>query len=143
LDEAQLTLRRWRAFGGGESGAGAAEFALILPALMFLLFGTINLFVVIYAEANLHSATEAAARWASVTIAATGTSTGVTPDTVSAFGKTKYIGPNIGVAFACSQSGGVCVSGGCGYNVTGTGTYKLYYGFGTKNISLAANACFP
>jgi hypothetical protein len=129
-----------RAFARDEAGAGAAEFALILPGLMFLLFGTINLFVVMYSEANLHSATEAVARYASVQTAATGTTP--TATALNTYGKTKYIGPNIGVAFAYPGSGGGCGSG-TGYKVTGTGAYKLYYGFGTKNISLAANACFP
>ena len=46
-------------------GAAAAEFALILPGMVFLIFGVINLCMVTYATVNLHSAVEQAARNAS------------------------------------------------------------------------------
>ncbi len=62
------------------------EFALTIPALMFLLVGTINVFLAIYSDVNLHSATEQAARWASIQAAAG--STLPTTSSVNAYAQT-------------------------------------------------------
>ncbi len=43
-----------------ERGAAAAEFALVLPGLMFLVFGIINMGAVLYAATNLHGAVQQA-----------------------------------------------------------------------------------
>ena len=140
LYEDQLT--RGSVFARGEQGAGAAEFALLLPALMFLMFGTINLFLLVYSAVNLHSATEGAARYASVTTAGGGSPT---QSTVNTYGTSHYVGPNIGAAFTYTAPTGS--AGGCtsttGYNVTGRGTYRMYYGFGFQSITLNSAACFP
>src|SRR5262249_4885480 len=61
-----LALAVWRR----EAGSAAAEFALLLPGMLFLVFGVINLSLLTFAAANLHAATEAAARYGSVTAAA-------------------------------------------------------------------------
>ena len=47
------------------SGAGAVEFALVLPAVLMVIVGGIHLCLVSYTLAGLHYATEAAARCAS------------------------------------------------------------------------------
>jgi predicted molibdopterin-dependent oxidoreductase YjgC/Flp pilus assembly pilin Flp len=48
------------------SGAGAVEFALVLPAVLMVIVGGIHLCLVSYTLAGLHYATEAAARCASL-----------------------------------------------------------------------------
>lgn len=136
-------MRLPAAFAQDDRGAGAAEFALVLPALLFLIFGTINLFFIVYAAVNLHSATEAAARYASVTTAGGGAPT---QTTVSAFGASHYVGPDVGATFtytAPTASTGGCSTATTGYHVAATGAYRMYYGFGFQNITLNANACFP
>ena len=122
------------------AGAGAAEFALVLPVLMFLILGVINVFMATYAAVNLHSASETAARWASVTYAS-----GTTPTqaTVSAYAQSQYKGPNVGGTYVYSTNGTCGSTGSSGYQVTATGTYKVYYGFGTMNFPIATQACFP
>lgn len=122
-------------------GASAVEFALTVPAMMFLLAGTINVFLAIYADVNLHSATEQAARWASIQAAA-GTSV-PTQATVSAYANTRYIGPGINAAYTYSTTGACGATGSNGYAVSATGTYQVYFGVGSIPFQLRTKACFP
>jgi len=134
-----------RAFWSDRRGASAVEFALVLPGLMFLLLGTINVFLVVYADVNLHSATEQAARWASIQVAS-GTSN-PTSATVTAYAKTRYIGPGINAVYTLSNAGTCGAQGSTasprGYAVSATGASQVYYGFGTIPFNLTASACFP
>lgn len=134
-----------RAFWSDRRAAGAAEFALVLPALMFLLLGTMNVFLATYADVNLHSATEEAARWASIQVAS-GASNPTTA-TVTNYAKSRYVGPNIHTTYTYSTAGSCGATGSTanpnGYAVSSSGIYKVYYGFGSLNFTLRANACFP
>jgi Flp pilus assembly protein TadG len=145
MDEDQLIVRSLRTFWGDHRGAGAVEFALTLPALMFLFLGTINAFLATYADVNLHSATEKAARWASIQAAAGVTTP--TQTTVSAYAKTQYIGPGISDTYTYTTTGTCGATGSTaspnGYAVTSTATYQVYYGFGSIPFHLRAAACFP
>jgi Flp pilus assembly protein TadG len=123
-----------------ERAAGAAEFALLLPALMFLLLGTVNLFAVVYAETNLHSSVEAAARYWSVN---TASGTTQTATQVQTYAGTQYKGPRISQVYVATQTGTCGSTGANGYSVSATATYRFYYGFGTVSMPLAAQACFP
>ena len=133
-----------RRFLQSDTGSGAAEFAMVLPVLMFLLFGSMNLIFMVYAQANLHSATEAAARNASVSFAATGVAP--TQNSVNTYGATQYKGPRINVTFTYPNVDvGVvgCGASSAGYKVKGSGTYALNYGFGHLSVPLHTAACFP
>jgi Flp pilus assembly protein TadG len=123
-------------------GASAVEVAFIIPGVMFLALGIVEFSMLTFAEANLHSATEAAARYASVTAAANNnTDPGATA--VNAFAAKVYKGPSIGQTFTYSTAGACGSTGANGHAVTGTGAYSLYYGFGHKSVTLNAAACFP
>ena len=131
-----------RRFLQAESGAGAVEFALVLPLLAFLLIGAFNLFMLVYAQADLHAATEATARYYSVTTAATGTAP--TTTVLNAYAASKYTGPYIGASYTYSATSNACGSGNStAHSVAASATYLLNYGFGHISIPMHANACFP
>jgi Flp pilus assembly protein TadG len=119
-------------------GNTAAEFALVLPGMLFLIFGAVNLCIVVYAAVNLHSAVEGGARYASVTTASGAT---VTSTSVSNYVTGHYKGPGLGMTVACTPTN--CSASGCGHTVTATGSYKVSYGFGAVTVPLSATACFP
>ena len=126
-------------------GAAAAEFALILPGLLFLLFGIFNLCVATYAEMCLQSAVESAARYASVTAAANSSDSNLST-LVPAYAQHHYMGPAVTTTptFVTTGTCQVQASPGYeGYQVAWTGAYKVYYGFGTLPFTLSAKACFP
>ncbi len=142
-------MRVARTFWSDRCGASAVEFALVVPAMMFLLAGTINVFLAIYADVNLHSATEQAARWASIQAAAGNTAP--TQALVSAYAKTRYIGPGINATYTfflpgtatTATCGATGDTGNTGYTVSSTGTYQVYFGFASVPFHLRAAACFP
>lgn len=134
-------------------GAAAAEFALILPGLLFLIFGALNLCLVVYAAVNLHSAVEGAARYATVQVNTCGTTafasctnatnlsaSCATSGSVCYYIVHHYVGPGLGLTVACSPTD--CSASGCGHAVTATGSYKLSYGLGAVTVPLSARACF-
>lgn len=127
------------------NGSAAAEFALILPGILFLLIGGFNLCAMTYAEVNLHSAVEGAARYASIQTNLGGESTlkgsCSTSGSVCNYVTHYYKGPAIGLAVTCTPSD--CSANNCGHSVTATGSYHVYYGFGQMSVPLSATACFP
>ena len=118
----------------GRRGTAAAEYALVLPASLFLALGVFNLAVVLSAISGLNRTTEAAARYASVQTALTGADPGSTA--VAAWATSNYAGPNVNAAFTYTATG-------CGHTVQATGTYALVTGFSRVPLNLTANACFP
>jgi Flp pilus assembly protein TadG len=126
-------------------GATAAEFALVLPGLVFLLFGIISLTLMTYTATNLHSAVEAGARYASVQTATgnagTLSSNCTTSGSVCSYVTKHYIGPPMAISVSCNPND--CSASGCGHSVTATGTYKLTYGLGAVSVPMSASACFP
>jgi Flp pilus assembly protein TadG len=129
-----------KAFIADESGASAAEFGLILPGVVFLVFGGLNLCMMTYAEVNLQSATQWAARYAAVTSNSGGSPT---QTTVSNYANAHYKGPGINQTFTYSSTGSCGSSGANGKSVTATGSYKVYYGWGAVTVALSAAACSP
>jgi len=114
------------------SGAGAVEFALVLPAVLMVIVGGIHLCLVSFTLAGLHYATEAAARCASLDSTACGTSAGV--DT---YAKSRFIN-------ASGQSASFALgTDNCGFAVTGSVTYKLNIGIKTLDLPLQAKSCAP
>ena len=118
-------LRRCR------SGAGALEFALVVPAFIMLVVGGFYAAMMIFTVASMHFAVEDGARCASVrtTVCADA------PSTV-AFTKGRYFGSAVQPVFAYSATG-------CGHTVTGTVTYVFDLGLVKTNVPLSASACFP
>jgi Flp pilus assembly protein TadG len=132
-------MRRTLAFLDEQRGAAAAEFALVLPGMLFLLFGVINLCLVLYAAASLHSAVQQSARYAATQTNATGSDPGSSAVTTYAAGR--YLGPSISASFSYSTTGS-CSPSSAGHQVSGTGNFNLFFGFGSVTVPLNATACF-
>jgi Flp pilus assembly protein TadG len=151
VDEAELSVRPHDRFLAGERGAGAAEFALVLPGLIFLLLGLINTFLMIYAWINLASSAEQAARYAAVSYHASCTTPGqpwtgctaLTQTQVSTYAGQHYTGPSLTKTYTYTTTGTCGAGGNTGNNVAATASYRFYYGFGTISVPINGSACFP
>jgi len=124
-------------FARDRRGIAAIEFALLAPAFLMLLVGTMTMSMLFFTATGLHFATEAAARCASVqaTICSDATTT-------KAFAATKYFGSTKAATFSCT--GRVCGgTASCGNLVTGTVTVTLDVGIASYSTPLRADACFP
>ena len=113
------------------SGAAAAEFALILPVMIILTLGTINVSFMVYAYTRLHYAAADAARCRAV-------KTGICSDaaTTTAYALSRLAGPLVSPSFAWSNAL-------CGNTVTGTATFNVSTGLTTTPITMQARACYP
>jgi Flp pilus assembly protein TadG len=129
-----MRLARPRALGAfftSQNAAVAAEFAMVIPLLVLLTLGTINLGVMGYAFTSLHYAVQTAARCGAVNATACGT----VGDTQT-YAASAYVGPTINPSFTASVSA-TCSS------VTGTGTFQFVTGVTSTPVSLSATACYP
>ena len=121
-----------RAVRREDSGATAAEFALVVPTFLLLVFGTINVGLAMAAVTQVHFAAQKAARCLSTDVTATCTTGNI--DTIA---KGYYDGPGMtGLTFTATAPA-------CGNQVTGTGSYDLVTGFSSTAVTITANACYP
>jgi Flp pilus assembly protein TadG len=114
-----------------DRGVTAVEFGLIAPAFIALLFGVINLGVLMDAQASLHYAAEESARCASVKTTVCGDAT-----STQTYAASHYYGPDVSATF-------IAASAPCGNSVSASGTYVFNAGFFQLSIPLSAAACFP
>ena len=115
-----------------DSGATAAEFALVVPTFLLLVFGTINAGMAMAAVTQVHFAAQKAARCLSTDVTASCTASNI--DTIA---KGYYDGPGMtSLSFSATAPS-------CGNQVTGTGSYELVTGFSSTAITISANACYP
>ena len=114
-----------------QSGAGAAEFALVLIPFVAMVFGIIGLSLMFYSNQLLHYAVEDAARCASVktTICTNATTT-------QAYALSHFGAPGLSPTFVASKPA-------CGNKVVGTATYPLNAGLVNISVPLSATACYP
>jgi len=120
-----------RSFGADRSGAAAVEFALVLPAFVLLVLGSMGAATFGYSLASMNYAVEEASRCAAVktTVCSNSTSTAL-------YAKSHYSGPAITPVFTYSDSG-------CGNTVTATATYSFNLIPQLKNIPISVSACRP
>jgi Flp pilus assembly protein TadG len=143
-----MSLRRYLC---DERGQAAVEFALVVIPFSILLFGIINLGIVLYAYTQMHNATEAAARCFAISMSNTSYANPNCNSITAAqnYALAQYKGPGVLVnanPFIASTSGNCYVntSGNyAGYQVTGTGSYKLNAVLVNFTIPLSTQACFP
>lgn len=114
-----------------QSGAGAAEFALVLIPFLATIFGIIGLSLMFYSNQLLHYAVEDAARCAAVktTICTDATST-------QTYARNHFGAAGLSPAFVYTKPA-------CGNQVVGTATYPLNAGLVSISVPLSATACFP
>lgn len=120
-----------RHFLGNTAAVTSAEFALVVPFFLVLVFGTINGGLAMSAVNQIHYAAERSARCLSVDV-----SDSCTGD-VDTYAKQLYHGPSVsGLSF-------VATTQACGNEVTGSGEYELLAGMASTSFSITARACYP
>lgn len=111
--------------------ATAAEFALVVPVFLTLVFGTINAGLAMSAINQIHYAAERSARCLSVDVG------GNCAGDINVYAQSFYHGPGVtGLNFAASSQT-------CGNQVTGTAGYEILTGFSSTAINISATACYP
>ena len=138
--------RLWR----DQAGSSALEFALVVPVLVALTLGAVNLCFLLYAQATLHYAVDDTARCMSVkTFPVTGcTLTACSCETVAkaqAYAALRYKGPAIsGLTFTpaflqqCPSGSGSALYS----KVTGAATYQLNAIVTNISVPMSATSCF-
>jgi Flp pilus assembly protein TadG len=128
-------MRVFAHFIRDEAGASAAEFALVFIPFSAMVFGILGLCMVLYANQTLQFATEAAARYYSVSMANDGTDVS---GSINTYGQHHYLGP---MATTYTASRGGC--GPNGFQVHGSGSIPLDTGVYNTTLTLQAHACYP
>jgi Flp pilus assembly pilin Flp len=121
-----------RTFVTDDRAATAAEFALVVPVFLLLMFATINGSIMMSAITQMHYASERAARCLSVDV------DGLCPvGNIDTYAKGLYNGPNLaGMSFVADDLA-------CGNQVVASGTYELVSGIDVTSVSLSSTACYP
>ena len=114
-----------------QQGTTAVEFAIVAPALIALLVGTLSLCVGLFLIGSLHYAVEEAARCASVKTTICSDSA-----TTVAYAQNHYFGPDVSPTFTYAAAA-------CGNSVSASISYSMNVGFRTFVVPVSATACFP
>jgi Flp pilus assembly pilin Flp len=120
-----------RRLASDQGGATALEYALVLPAFIMLLLGTISTSQLASIASSMHFAVQEAARCSAVNRTACGTASATV-----AYAQTRYRGPDVDPLF-------VSTTDGCGHTVRATASFELDVGLMTFDVPLAAEACYP
>ena len=108
--------------------------ALVAPIFFGLLFGVVSFSLVLWTQASLHFAVQAAARCASVNKMTCGSDSAI-----RIYALNQYFGQPLGGTNPFTYS-----ANGCGHTVTASYTYALSVPFyGSYSLPLSATACFP
>lgn len=128
-----------RRYSLNQSGSAAAEFGLLLPALLILAFGIFHLCYAVYAASNLHWAVEQSARCAAMSQQNTGLSCGTGQSETTTYAQGLYSGPKLNsLTFASADD----TADGC-RKVSGSGSYHIPLGFLSVDVPMSAKACYP
>lgn len=121
-------------FCSDEGGASAAEFALVLPLFLLLVFGTIASGMMMYGAVSLQRATEVSARCLSAQRSDCSLSD------ITTFAENQYTGPYLeNLTFTASDADADCD----GYRVTASGTLNWFAGTGMFSAPMDTSACYP
>ena len=124
-----MRIPRGIIFAGCERGAAAAEFALLLPALIGVLLGVIWASLLTYSVASLHYAVQGAARCYSVE------SQCASASAAQNYARNHYFGANVPTFTASNAT--------CGHQVSGSVNVAFRLALGNWEVPLSATACFP
>jgi Flp pilus assembly protein TadG len=114
-------------------GAAALEFALVLPALLLFLLGIMDVGRLVWTQATLDRAVEAAARCGAIDTSACGTATAV---------QSYAAGQAFGLTVASSAF--VVIHATCGLKVSVSLPFTLVIPWiPTSELTLTASACYP
>jgi Flp pilus assembly protein TadG len=113
------------------AGTTAVEFAMVAPAFIALIVGSVYASQMVYETSSMRFAVEAAARCAAIN-----TTTCSSTSTTQSYAASHYYGPSPTPTFTAS-------SATCGQNVSASATFALYTGLSTISVPLSASACYP
>ena len=114
-------------------GATAVDFALTLPVFVTLIFGFIQLGLVLWTQLGIQNGVEAAARCASI-------NTAVCPDAISIQNYAAQHALGLGLAPSTFS----VAPASCGNQVTANYTFPLVStSFPSTTLALSAQSCFP
>ncbi len=117
----------------GQAGTAALEYALVLPALLMIILGTMDAGRVMWLQVTLDRAVEAAARCAAINAATCGSAANI-----QAYAVTQMFGTTVPTsAFASATAP-------CGIRITGSLPFRFFMPWITsRTITLTAAACYP
>ena len=122
--------------GRCRTGISAVELALVLPLFFAVLLGIINVSLVLWTQASLYFAVQAAARCAAVNPTTCGSDSAT-----QAYAASQYYGQ---VVDGISPPFGPPVQQDCGRRVSVSYNYPLFIPFYEASpLILSATACFP
>ena len=126
---------RLKAFRLDQHGTTAVEFAIVAPAFIALLVGTLALCVGLFLIGSLHYAVEEGARCASIKAAC---QVNGIPDAAATqtYAQNHYFGPSVSPTFTYAAAA-------CGNSVSASINYSMNVGFRTFVVPISATACFP
>lgn len=121
-------------FAQDETGASAAEFALVLPLFLLLIFGVFAAGVMMNGAMSLQRATEVSARCLSAQ------RTDCSLADITPFAEAQYEGPYLdNLTFTASDADAECD----GYRVTASGTLNWFAGTSILSAPMNTSACYP
>jgi Flp pilus assembly protein TadG len=115
-----------------DQGTSAIEFALVSPALMLFIVGTVYLFGALFVTGSLHYAVEESARCRAI-------KTNVCPssDTTVTYANGVFNGLGfVTPTFTVSNPS-------CGYMVVGTANFVFDFGLSSTTYPITATSCYP
>lgn len=116
-----------------ETGGSAVEFAMVVPAVLILIFGAIASGVMMYTAVKLQHATETSARC----LSAQRDDCSLTD--ITTYATSYYTGPALdGLTFTPTWDD----TKKC-YKVTGSGTFNFFMGQGLLSVPVYTQACYP
>jgi hypothetical protein len=119
-------------------GVSAVEMALVLPLFFAMLLGIVNLSLLLWTQASLFYAAQAAARCASVNPTTCGNQAAI-----QTYAQSQYFGQMVG-GVPPTIDAPPPAPNGCGYQVTASYRYPLVVPFyEPPPVDLSASACFP
>jgi len=134
ISQGGKTVRFCRSFFRNESGASAAEFALVLPLFLLLIFGVFAAGIMMNSAMALQRATEVSARCLSAQ------RTDCSVANITTFAEGQYEGPFLdNLTFVANDADADCD----GYSVTASGTLNWFAGTGILSAPMNTSACYP
>jgi Flp pilus assembly protein TadG len=124
---------RVRRFIFAQRGATAAEFALVVPLVIALTLGVINVSLLVFTNSALYFATDDTARYSSIHNSCNNTA-------AQSHGASAYVGPGTSVSFTCVTTSAACSGGSY---VTGTTSFTFFTGLTSTPLTLSSTSCYP
>jgi Flp pilus assembly protein TadG len=120
-------------------GATAVEMAIALPIILLLIFGVIEIGIMMWTQLTLNNAVEAAARCGAVN-----TQTCGTPTSIESYAVSQAVGiPNLTSANFVVHKSGSASCGTAGVEVTASYDFTSMQRIVPISVTITASSCYP